>query len=56
MALTALLPQSLLQEYVEIVEKLGTEKRLLHFSTHGEPKKKQGVRGDAEKRQHHQEL
>lgn len=44
-----------LQEYVEITEKLETEKRLLHFSTHKAPKKKQGRRGDAEQL-HHQEL
>ena len=42
-----------LQEYVAIMEKLATEKRLLHFATHGEAMKKQGRRGDGEP---HEEL
>lgn len=43
------------EEYVAITDKLATEKRLLHFSTHREPKKRQGSRGDGEP-QHHNEL
>lgn len=46
----------MIQEYVAITEKLSTEKRLLHFATHRELKKKQGKRGDDEQRIHHQEL
>ncbi|CAI8055374.1 Cartilage-associated protein [Geodia barretti] len=44
------------EEYVAIVEKLATEKRLLHFAAHGEPLKKQGRRGDWEPKQKHEEL
>lgn len=42
------------QEYVAIGLKLDTEKRLLHFATHRQPKKKEGKRGDAQIK--HQEL
>ena len=31
---------------MDIHERLETEKRLLYFAEHGEPKKKEGQRGD----------
>lgn len=40
-------------EYVAITDKLATENRLLYFAEHGEPKKKQGQRGDGA---NHEEL